>query len=166
MSKRKPILSDKPLMVKEREVVYSRAKGRRDSRISPVWVVDNPLDAPGYKLHIIEKIRAGVKKSEWKDLLSQIKSTEKEFEEILPSSISSMQKKDVYDRETSERIYEISDLFGFGYEVFDTKEDFKSWLKTPSRALGNKRPFDLLDSSFGFEMIKNEIVRIQYNVYS
>lgn len=166
MSKRKLILSNKPQMVQEREVVYSRAKGNSNSGFSPVWVVDNPHDAPGYKLHIIEKIRAGVKKSEWKELLNQIKATEKEFEEILPSSISSMQKKEVYDRETSERIYEISDLFGLGYEVFDAKEDFKSWLKTPSRALGNKRPFDLLDSSFGFEMVKNEIVRIQYNVYS
>jgi ribosome-associated toxin RatA of RatAB toxin-antitoxin module len=30
----------------------------------------------------------------------------------------------------------------------------------------NKIPFELLDSSFGFEMVENEIVRIQYNVYS
>jgi uncharacterized protein (DUF2384 family) len=37
---------------------------------------------------------------------------------------------------------------------------------TPSRTLGNKIPFELLDSSFGFEMVENEIVRIQYNVYS
>jgi uncharacterized protein (DUF2384 family) len=36
---------------------------------------------------------------------------------------------------------------------------------TPSRTQ-NKIPFELLDSSFGFEMVENEIVRIQYNVYS
>jgi uncharacterized protein (DUF2384 family) len=50
--------------------------------------------------------------------------------------------------------------------VFDTKNDFKSWLMTPAKTLGNKIPFELLDSSFGFEIVKNEIVRIQYNVYS
>jgi putative toxin-antitoxin system antitoxin component (TIGR02293 family) len=77
-----------------------------------------------------------------------------------------MQKKTVYGRETSERIYELARLFGLGYEVFDTKDDFKMWLMTTSKALGNKKPFELLDSSFGFEMVENEIVRIQYNVYS
>ena len=91
---------------------------------------------------------------------------QKEFEHILPASISSMQKKVVYGKETSERIYELARLFGLGYEVFDSKEDFKKWLMTPSKTLGNKIPFELLDSSFGFEMVENEIIRIQYNVYS
>jgi putative toxin-antitoxin system antitoxin component (TIGR02293 family) len=50
--------------------------------------------------------------------------------------------------------------------VFDSQDQFKQWLVTPSKALGNKTPFELLDSSFGFEVVENEIVRIQYNVYS
>ena len=37
---------------------------------------------------------------------------------------------------------------------------------TPSKSLGNKIPFELLDSSIGFEIVENDIVRIQYNVYS
>ena len=77
-----------------------------------------------------------------------------------------MQKKTVYGKETSERIYELAKLFGLGYEIFDSKDDFKKWLRTPSKALGNKIPFDLLDSSFGFELVQNEKIRIQYNVYS
>lgn len=172
MKKKKPVIPKKGEEVNEPGFIYEvseskRVVSSRDLSIySPVWVVDNPKDAPAHRVHMIEKIRTGVKKNEWKDLLGHIKATEKEFEEILPGSISSMQKKNVYDRETSERIYEISDLFGLGYEVFDSKENFKNWLTTPSRALGNKRPFDLLDSSFGFEIVKNEIVRIQYNVYS
>ncbi|RUM61913.1 MAG: antitoxin of toxin-antitoxin stability system, partial [Sulfurimonas sp.] len=95
----------------------------------------------------------------------KLESTEKEFIHILPASLSSMQKKKVYSKETSERIYELARLFGLGYEVFDSKDDFKNWLFTPSKALGNKKPYDLLDSSLGFQMVENEIVRIQYNVY-
>ncbi|GAA0876300.1 hypothetical protein GCM10009118_27100 [Wandonia haliotis] len=135
-------------------------------KFSPAWVVVHAKDAPGYKLELIDRIRNGVKKTDWKYLISYLGATEKEFANILPASISSMQKKSVYGKETSERIYELARLFGLGYEVFDTKEDFKNWLMTPSRALGSKKPFDLLDSSFGFEMVENEIVRIQYNVYS
>lgn len=135
-------------------------------KYSPSWVVVNAKDAPGFKMELIGRIREGVKKTDWKQLIQFTGSTEKEFEHILPASISSMQKKNIYGKETSERIYELARLFGLGYEVFDSKEDFKKWLMTPSKALGNKIPFELLDSSFGFEMVENEIVRIQYNIYS
>ena len=135
-------------------------------KFSPSWVVYHINDAPGFKLELIDRIRTGVKKDDWKQLIESIGAKEKEFEFILPTSISSMQKKKIYGRETSERIYEISRLFGLGYEVFDSPEYFKEWLLTPSKTLGNKKPFELLDSSFGFELVENEIIRIQYNVYS
>jgi putative toxin-antitoxin system antitoxin component (TIGR02293 family) len=138
----------------------------KPSKFSPSWVVGNSKDTPEFKMELIGRIREGVKKTDWKQLIHDTGSTEKEFEHILPASISSMQKKTVYGKETSERIYELARLFGIGYEVFDSKEDFKKWLMTPSKTLGNKIPFELLDSSFGFEMVENEIVRIQYNVYS
>ena len=156
------------LKKKESRVIVSprSAKTARPKKFSPAWVVVNAKDAPGYKMELIDRIRTGVKKDDWKQLIRSIGSTEKEFEYILPTSISSMQKKTVYGRETSERIYELARLFGLGYEVFDSKDDFKEWLMTPSKTLGNKKPFDLLDSSFGFEMVENEIIRIKYNVYS
>jgi putative toxin-antitoxin system antitoxin component (TIGR02293 family) len=143
------------------------AKSRTSvAKFSPVWVVHHAKDSPGYGLELIDRIRNGVKKADWKELIESIGATEKEFENILPTSISSMQKKLVYTRETSERIYEVARLFGLGYDVFDSKNDFREWLMTPSRALGNKKPFELLDSSFGFELVEREIARIQYNVYS
>ena len=147
-------------------IATKSARRAKLEKFSPAWVVVNAKDAPGYKMELIGKIRGGVKKDDWKQLIRSLGSTEKEFEHILPSSISSMQKKSVYGRETSERIYELARLFGLGYEVFDSKADFKEWLNTPTRPLGNRKPFDLLDSSIGFEMVENEIMRIKYNVYS
>lgn len=138
----------------------------RYSKYSPSWVVKCSRKSPEFKLELINQIRKGVKKSEWKDLIKFTGYTEKEFEHILPASISSMQKKDVYGKEISERIYELANLFSIGYEVFDSNETFKKWLKTPLKTLGNKIPFELLDSSFGFEMVESEILRIKYNVYA
>ncbi len=135
-------------------------------KFSPAWVAVNSKGAPGYNLELIERIRIGVNKKDWKQLIVKIGATEKEFEHVLPTSISSMQKKSIYDSETSERIYELARLYSLGHEVFDTKEDFKNWLMTPSKALGGKIPFELLDSSLGFKIVEDEIIRIQYNVYS
>lgn len=151
---------------KRASVVQKGSSSATLTKFSPTWVLFHAKDAPGYKLEVIDRIRNGVKKKDWKNLIYYLGSTEKEFANILPVSISSMQKKDVYGKETSERIYELARLFGLGHEVFDSTEDFKEWLMTPSKALGGKKPFELLDSSFGFELVENEIVRIQYNVYS
>jgi putative toxin-antitoxin system antitoxin component (TIGR02293 family) len=147
-------------------------KNRKDTKkktarkYSAAWVVMHGRDAPDYTLQLIEQIRNGVTKSDWKQLINDIGHTEKELESILPSSISSMQKKTVYDKESSERIYELAKLYSLGLEVFDTQQDFKKWLMSPIKTLGGQKPFDLLDSSFGFQVVENEIVRIQYNVYS
>jgi putative toxin-antitoxin system antitoxin component (TIGR02293 family) len=147
-------------------VVAKRPKGKGMTKFSPAWVVVHFKDAPGYNLELITRIRNGVKKSDWKNLIVKIGHSEKELEHVLPASISSMQKKSVYGKETSERIYELAKLYSLGYEVFDSKDSFKEWLMSPSKSLGGKKPFDLLDSSFGFQVVENEIVRVQYNVYS
>lgn len=132
---------------------------------SPTWMVENTEHASASSLKVIEKIRTGVTKNAWKQLLASIGATEKELEFLLPTSISSMQKREVYGKETSERIYEVAKLFGLGHEVFDTKEDFRNWLQTPSKVLGGVPPFQLLDSSLGFSLVENAIERIRYNVY-
>lgn len=152
--------------VKKSYGIQKRVSEIKFSKLSPAWVVRFPDDAPGYKMELIDRIRKGVSKLEWKDLIRYIGASEKEFEFVLPTSISSMQKKERYDQETSERIYELSKIFGLGFKVFDSQEKFKQWLDTPSRALGNKKPFELLDSSMGFELVESEIIRIKYNVYS
>ena len=144
----------------------AKKKPGQGAKYSPSWVVDHSKDAPGYHMELIDRIRDGVSKADWKRLISAIGHTEKELETILPASISSMQKKAIYSKETSERIYELAKLYGLGYEVFDSKSDFKNWLMSASIALGGQTPFELLDSSFGFKVVENEIKRIQYNVYS
>jgi uncharacterized protein (DUF2384 family) len=39
-------------------------------------------------------------------------------------------------------------------------------LQKPVRALGGKKPFDLLHTSFGREEVRNLLGRIDYGVYS
>jgi translation elongation factor EF-1alpha len=63
-------------------------------------VVFNVKDAPGHKMEFIDRIRNGVEKADWKQLIKSIGATEKEFEGVIPTSISSMQKKQVYGKET------------------------------------------------------------------
>ena len=64
----------------------------------------------------------------------------------------------------SERIIHLTLLFKYGIEVFGTKEKFKSWLETDILALGNIKPNQLLDNSFGIDLVKDELGRIEHGI--
>jgi putative toxin-antitoxin system antitoxin component (TIGR02293 family) len=66
----------------------------------------------------------------------------------------------------SERIVGLADIYSYGYEVFENDERFNKWMCSPNQALGGKPPFELVNSQFGREEIRNIIGRIEYGVYS
>jgi len=64
----------------------------------------------------------------------------------------------------SEKILEITILYVKGIDIFGDKDHFNSWLNNKNVALGGIIPRDLLDSSFGIELIKDELTRIEHGV--
>jgi len=49
-------------------------------------------------------------------------------------------------------------------DVFEDKASFDQWLNLNSIALGGRKPKDLLDSTFGVEVVKDELNRIEYGI--
>ena len=70
-----------------------------------------------------------------------------------------------FDPLHTDRIILLNQLVEFGIEVLG-QDGLKLWLDIPSLPLGKKAPKDLLGTSFGIEMVKNELGRIQYGVYA
>lgn len=64
----------------------------------------------------------------------------------------------------SEKILELAILFGKGAEVFGDNETFHSWLESENVSMGGIKPGELLDSSFGVEFIKDELIRIEHGI--
>ncbi len=60
----------------------------------------------------------------------------------------------------SEKIVALADLYEFGYYVFEDKLNFEKWIQNPNKALGSRKPLELLDTIFGIEEVKNIIGRI------
>ena len=55
-------------------------------------------------------------------------------------------------------------LFKKGTEVFGSTANFLVWINSKNIALGGEKPTDLLDNSFGINMVKNELVKIEHGV--
>lgn len=70
------------------------------------------------------------------------------------------------DRNYSIQLFELTDLFLYGIDVFEDKEHFFKWLELPNTALGNLEPRVLLELPEGITKVRDLLGRIEYGVYS
>lgn len=119
---------------------------------------------------LMEASRTGVEYSFFNQLLNSIPITLNEWADILHLSNRTMQRyhkqKKNFEVLQSERILEISMLYDYGIEVFENKENFEEWMNSKIIALGGVKPKSLLDSSYGIQMVKTILGRIEHGVYS
>ncbi|HTF16639.1 MAG TPA: antitoxin Xre/MbcA/ParS toxin-binding domain-containing protein [Chryseolinea sp.] len=66
----------------------------------------------------------------------------------------------------SENILKLAELYEIGLSAFDNNSDsFVTWLDSPIPALNNDKPIQLLSSSLGIDLVKEELLRIEYGVH-
>jgi len=70
------------------------------------------------------------------------------------------------DRNYSVQLFELTDLFLFGSEVFESKINFFKWLELPNAAFGGLEPKELLEVPGGIAKVKDLLGRIEHGVYS
>ena len=119
-------------------------------------------------LALINTAREGIQYALFNSLLQKSPFTLNEWTKFLHLSERTMQRlkseKRVFDPVSSEKILELTMLYKLGHEVFGNKEKFSLWLNRNNVALGNKAPKELLDSSFGADLVKDELHRIEHGV--
>lgn len=66
----------------------------------------------------------------------------------------------------SENVLKLAELYEVGVTAFDNNEEsFMTRLNSPIPALNNEKPIGLLSSSLGIDLIKEELLRIEYGIY-
>jgi putative toxin-antitoxin system antitoxin component (TIGR02293 family) len=118
-----------------------------------------------YKIGIIKN---GITKKQLEAIKSETDFDYHTLSNLLAVSRTTLIKKkgdDKFDQPTSERIMLLAELLSYGREVFESKEQFNTWLKDPSFAMSGKAPLELLDTLYGIEEVKKELGRIEYGVY-
>ena len=64
----------------------------------------------------------------------------------------------------SEKIIEMAEVTNVGLDVFGDMDKFKLWLDTPNFSLGSLKPIELLNDSYGKEMVIGELTRINHGI--
>lgn len=119
---------------------------------------------------LIAKIKKGISFAVFDKVLKSSPFKISEWAVFLHLSDRTMQR---YQKENktfeaihAEKIYEISMLTSYGVTVFGSLENFNSWLNAKNLAMGGIVPKTLLDSSFGIQVIKDELGRIEHGIFA
>ena len=119
-------------------------------------------------LSLIHSVRQGISFAVFLKLVNKSPFSISEWSSFLHLSERTMQRykkeEKTFDPIYSEKILEVSLLYNKGVEVFGDTERFNSWLSANNIALGNVKPKELLDTTFGISLLKDEIGRIEHGV--
>lgn len=66
------------------------------------------------------------------------------------------------DPAASDRIVRVASAVAEAAEIFGEESKAIAWFKTPSLALDNERPIDLMSSDPGARLVRDELLRIRY----
>lgn len=124
--------------------------------------------APG-DFDLIRLTRDGIKKSSLKALASFLGLSMEAISGLLHTSYRNLQRKDddsLLDTLKTERVLELASFAQRGIDVIGTREGFAEWIQSPLPALGNKKPVDFLDTSFGINFLLKILGRLEQGVFS
>lgn len=118
---------------------------------------------------MVELARHGISKKSLLKLAEIGALSLKQFSELLPVSLRTLQRyndDDLLPPEVSEHALLVAEVLGRGIDVFKNRKQFQHWLQTPSVALAGQTPLSLLDTSFGARMVTDELGRLEQGVYA
>jgi putative toxin-antitoxin system antitoxin component (TIGR02293 family) len=71
-----------------------------------------------------------------------------------------------FDTIYTEKIVQIALLYKRGADVFGSEENFQIWMETKSLPMGGVKPKELLDTTYGINLVDTELGRIEHGIFA
>ncbi len=122
------------------------------------------------KMLVAQSIQHGLPQYLFEEIQHQTSFTEEDWADFLNVSTKSLQrykadKSYVFKPIHSEKILEVAEVTELGKEVFDDSEKFHQWLGIPNVALAGYKPSELIKSSYGKELVMDELIHIDQGIF-
>jgi putative toxin-antitoxin system antitoxin component (TIGR02293 family) len=117
---------------------------------------------------LIRATRTGVDYDTFDKFSADFPLNTNEWSRILNVSERTIQRykreRKKFDSLHTERLLLIILLFKKGVDVFGSDTDFIAWINSRNISLGGIKPISLLDNTFGINMVKDELTKIEHGI--
>ncbi len=117
----------------------------------------------------LELNRKGLTIKQLHDILEYTNLSLKKLSNIISLSerqLNRYENDHILRRDISGQLIQIVELYRKGYELFEDREKFQSWMSSEISGLGNVKPESLLDTVFGIRMVINALGRLEHGIIS
>lgn len=122
------------------------------------------------KMLMIDLIKRGIPYSFFELIQTVTPFSEGDWSVVLDISQKSLQRykqgSKTFRPIQSEKIIGMAEVTALGESVFGDKEKFRSWLNAESLALGRVKPIELLQSSYGKDIVIRELINIEHGIFA
>jgi len=121
------------------------------------------------QFEMIDLVRKGISKKNAFRFAGKIDFSAKDLASVYHVSERTLQRysdSDLLDPELSEKTLQLAILYEKGATVFGNLSKFIIWMKFPNPVFGGKPPLELLDTHFGFQIVSDELIRIEHGVFA
>lgn len=130
----------------------------------------NDWDDESRKYDMIKLVRDGISYNDFLDFFSDEPFSEKEWSNYLGISTRTLDRYKIgvkkFPSRQSERIIEIKRLLNYGESVFENWENLMYWMSTNNIPMGGVIPKELLDTSMGINMVRDQLGRIEHGIFA
>ena len=118
---------------------------------------------------VVERVRAGLPYAALEAVAARYEIPEETVIRLLhlPRRTLARRKKDGRLRPNeSDRLLRLARIVATAEDVLEDRDKAVAWLQRPNRALGGRRPLDMLDTDVGAREVEHVLGRIESGVYS
>lgn len=123
---------------------------------------------PTSEMDLIYASRTGLPKRTLTALVSKLNISMERLSELLHISHRTIQRKEPDAHlgvHVSEQVLAIAEVIRRGLEVMGSDEALVRWLHSELQSLDNKKPIDLMDTSFGTQLLLKILGRIEHGIF-
>jgi putative toxin-antitoxin system antitoxin component (TIGR02293 family) len=122
------------------------------------------------KMQVIRTIDRGISYDLYAAIATLLPFTDSQWADLLGISAKSLTRYKTEDEHLfkslqSEKILQVAEVMLKGHEVLESASSFNRWVMAPSVVLGGMSPFKLMRSSYGKELVMDELNRIEHGIF-
>jgi putative toxin-antitoxin system antitoxin component (TIGR02293 family) len=118
---------------------------------------------------IIDKARAGLPYATFEAIAARFEIPQEVLTRVLhlpPRTLARRKKSRRLSAAESDRLLRLARVVAQAEEVFGSPERAGAWLRGTVRALGERRPLDLLDTDLGAQQVERVLGRVEHGLHS